>query len=183
MPCSYSSGVKKASRLSHRFSLFPTAGSEQTLKSARGGCPAFPFLFKINEQNFSLLVPSSHLFVRQKMIAFDWLTRQVPSEPRQFCISTDCCHYQSLLSRVIKFKIKGILHVCAILHKAYLLIDQLLYYTLPATSHCLKKPHVRMGTRWGRPWLPAGNIVLPSVSGNIKLPAVASWEHRIFHLA
>lgn len=97
-------------------------------------------------------------------MAFDWLTGQVLREPRQFCVSTDCCHYQSLLSGVIKFKIKGILHVCVILHKAYLLIDQLLYYTSPTPSHCMEKPRVRMGTHWGWPWLPAGNIVLPSDS-------------------
>jgi len=92
----------------------------------------------------------------------------VPREPRQFCTGTDCCHYQSLLSRVINFKIKGILHVCVILCKAYLLIDQLLYYTLPTPSRCIEKPHVRMGMHRGRPWLPAGSIVLPSAS---------AWEY------
>lgn len=163
MPFSYSWEVKKENRLSYCCSLSPPAGSECTLKSEKGWCPVFLVFSKWMRKTFSLLVPSSHLFAWQKM-AFDWLTRQVPREPRQFCISTECCHYQSLLSRVIKFKIKGILHVCVALHKAYLLIDQLLYCTSPTPSHCIEKPHVWMGTRWGRPWLPAGNIVSPSHS-------------------
>lgn len=112
-------------------------------------------------------------------------------EPRQFCISTDCCHYQSLLSRVIKFKIKGILHVCAILHKAYLLIDQLLYYASPTPSHCVGKPHARMGRHRGRPWPPAGNIESPPSlqlgvfsyqqlpAGNVASSTLPSKAHRV----
>lgn len=163
MPRSYSLKVKEASRVSYRCSLSPTAASESTLNLQREGAQLSLAFSKQTNKTSSLLVPSSHCFVQQKM-AFDWLTRQVPWEPRQFCISADCCHYQSLLSRAIKFKIKGILHVCVIFHKAYLLIDQLLYYTLPTLSHCIEKPHVWMGTHWGRPWLPAGNILSPSAS-------------------
>lgn len=159
--CSFSSEVKKDSRLSQRVGLSPVASARLNPQRA-GSQLSFAFSKQMNK-TCSSLVPNSHLFVWEKM-AFDWLTRQVPREPRQFCISTDCCHYQSLLSRVIKFKIKGILHVCVIPHKAYLLIDQLLYCTSPTLSHCTEKPRVQMGMQWGRPWLPAGNIASPSAS-------------------
>lgn len=159
--CSFSSEVKKDSRLSQCFGLSPVASA--CLNPQRAGSQLSLAFSKHMNKTCSSLVPNSHLFVWEKM-AFDWLTWQVPQEPRQFCISTDCCHYQSLLSRVIKFKIKGILHVCVIPHKAYLLIDQLLYCTSPTLSHCTEKPRVQMGMQWGRPWLPAGNIVSPSAS-------------------
>lgn len=42
----------KESMLSYPVSLSPTAGSECMLKSAKRVCPAFPGLFKINQQNF-----------------------------------------------------------------------------------------------------------------------------------
>lgn len=55
-----------------------------------------------------------------------WVAQQVPAACRQFHIAMEHRH-QSLLSRAIKFGIRGIRDDCVILHKAYLLIDQLLY--------------------------------------------------------
>lgn len=124
---------------------FPPEGSGCRLKSTERACPAFPGLLKASQCSF------------QRVALSVW--HQVLQEPRQFCISTDCCHQQILFYGVIKVKMRGF---CVFV---LLLSPPRAAALLPSPSHCVGKWH--RGHQLG---------ISTGPSGSMEFPAAASWE-------